>query len=182
MFEIPWWLFTMLGIFVWFLSLQAGRLDRLHHRIDVAQRSLDGHLTRRAGIAAELVALNFLDPASEAHIVQSAHEVLVGPELPAEQRLQDEAELTRALAQAFADSSIVAEFRSDPAINQLLTELVGVTNRIALARRFHTEAVKDCQAIREQSIVRIFRLAGRAAQPKAIDLSDGLPIGLLELS
>ena len=42
---------------VWYLSHQAGRLDRLHHRIDVAELALHGQLVRRGGIVAELAAV-----------------------------------------------------------------------------------------------------------------------------
>jgi hypothetical protein len=178
MFESLGWYIAALALFIWYLSLQAGRLDRLHHRIEIAQAALDGHLTRRAGIAAELVALNFLDPASEAQIVQSAHDVLTGPDLPVGNRIEDEAELTRSLAEVFNEPTVVAEFRKDPAVSQLLDELVAVIHRIALARRFYTEAIADCQNIRGQIVVRLFRLAGRAPLPQAVDLVDELPAGL----
>lgn len=172
------WLYIFVGLFIWYLSHQAGRLDRLHHRIDVAQAALDGHLTRRAGIAAELVALNFLDPASEAYLVQSAHDVLAGDDLPNPDRLLDENELTSSLCEALADSKIVNELRTDPAVDQLLMELAGVLNRIQLAKRFHTEAVQDCLVIREQLVVRLFRLAGRASAPRILEFDDRIPSGL----
>ncbi len=174
------WLFIFLGLFIWYLSHQAGRLDRLHHRIDVAQAALDGHLTRRAGIAAELVALNFLDPASEAYLVQSAHDVLAGADLPNVDRLRDETELTTSLNESLANSKIVNELRADPAVDQLLTELAGVLNRIQLAKRFHTEAVQDCLVIRNQLMVRLFKLAGRAAVPQTLDFDDRIPDGLID--
>lgn len=84
------WYAGLFAIAIWYLSHQAGRLDRLHHRIEVANAALDGHLTRRAGIAAEIVSLNFLDPASEAYLMQSAHDVLAGEDLPNLIRLADE--------------------------------------------------------------------------------------------
>lgn len=174
------WFFIFIGLLIWYLSHQAGRLDRLHHRIDVAQAALDGHLTRRAGIAAELVALNFLDPASEAYLVQSAHDVLAGDDLPNPIRLADETELTTALNEALTNPNIVRELRKDPAVDQLMTELTGVLNRIQLAKRFHTEAVQDCLVIREQFVVRLFRLAGRATAPHTLDFDDRIPSGLAE--
>lgn len=172
------WIIAFVAIVIWYLSHQAGRLDRLHHRIEVAQAALDGHLVRRAGIAVELVALNFLDPASEAYLVQSAHDVLAGDELPDKNRLADESELTEALVDSLEDEDIVNEFRSEPAISQLLDELQSVTNRINLAKRFHTEAVGDCRAIREQFVVRFFRLAGFAKMPSSLEFDDRIPPGL----
>ena len=171
--------FTVFIIFsIWYLSHQAGRLDRLHHRIELANITLDGHLNRRAGIAAELVSMNFLDPASEALVMQSAHDVLAGEDLPSVSRLSDESELTEALADALEDPFDVAEFRKDPAINQLLDELIAVSNRIVLAKRFYADAVRDCSALREQNIVRLFRLAGHAAKPVPIDFDDRIAPGL----
>lgn len=172
------WLIALVALSIWYLSHQAGRLDRLHHRIEIAQGALDSHLIRRAGIAVELVALNFLDPASEAYLVQSAHDVLAGDDLPNPSRLADESELTEALADAFEDQTFVNEFRSEPAVSQLLDELQSVANRINLAKRFHTEAVTDCLAIREQFVVRIFRLAGSAKKPTSLDFDERIPQGL----
>lgn len=172
------WYVTGAVLVVWYLSTQAGRLDRLHHRIEVSLAALDGHLNRRAGISAELVSLNFLDPASEAYLMQSAHDVLAGADLPDESRLSNEGELTEALVDAFEDAQDVAEFRKDPAIALLLDELVEVGNRVQLAKRFHGEAVNDCRTIRSQLLVRTFHLAGRAKLPEQIDLDDRIPAGL----
>lgn len=176
--EATGWYLVLTAVSVWYLSHQAGRLDRLHHRIEVASAALDGHLTRRAGIAAELVLLNLLDPASEAYLMQSAHDVLAGEDLPDPQRLSDESELTEALCDALEDPQDVIEFRQDPAAKQLLSELQAVCNRVSLAKRFHTEAVQDCLAIREQSLVKFFRLAGFAKLPTALEFDDRIPVGL----
>lgn len=176
--EANGWYVGLLALAVWYLSHQAGRLDRLHHRIEVASAALDGHLTRRAGIAAELVSLNILDPASEAYLMQSAHDVLAGEDLPDSQRLSDESELTEALADALEDEHDIIAFKQDLAANQLLSELLAVCNRITLAKRFHTEAVQDCLAIREQSLVKFFRLAGFAKLPTTLDFDDRIPAGL----
>lgn len=172
------WYITTAVVIVWYLSTQAGRLDRLHHRIEVSLAALDGHLTRRAGIAAELVSLSFLDPASEAYLMQSAHDVLAGDDLPEAERLADESELTEALCDAFEDVADVNEFRTDPAIDLLLSELLAVGKRIQMAKRFHTEAVGDCRSIRNQLLVRVFHLAGRAKMPKLLEFDDRLPAGL----
>lgn len=176
--EATGWYLGLLAFTIWYLSHQAGRLDRLHHRIEVSSAALEGHLNRRAGIAAELVSLNFLDPASEAYLMQSAHDVLAGQDLPDSSRLRDESELTEALFDAFEDPEDVLEFRKDLAINQLLSELETVCNRVTLAKRFNAEAVQDCLAIREQSLVRIFRLAGFAKLPTPLEFDDRIPAGL----
>ena len=176
--EATGWYLGLIAAAIWYLSHQAGRLDRLHHRIEVASAALDGHLTRRAGIAAELVSLSLLDPASEAYLMQSAHDVLAGEDLPDQQRLSDESELTHALYDALEDPEDVIEFRQDQAANQLLSELQAVCNRVVLAKRFHAEAVQDCLAIREQSLVKLFRLAGFAKLPTPLDFDARIPAGL----
>lgn len=172
------WIVVFFLFAIWYLSHQAGRLDRLHHRIEVAMVGLDGHLNRRAGIAAELVSLNFLDPALEAYLMQSAHDVLAGEDLPDSMRLSDESELTEALADAFEDEEDVNEFRKDAAINLLIDELLTVCTKITLARGFHADAVRDCLNLRNQLLVKMFRLAGRAKRPVAIAFDDRIPSGL----
>ncbi len=174
--EITWLIVFVVG-FIWYLSHQAGRLDRLHHRIELASTSLDGHLNRRAGIAAELVSLGFLDPASEAYLMQSAHDVLAGADLPDPERLSDESELTEALADAFEDEEDVLEFRTDAAINLLLDELIAVCTRINYAKRSYADAVRDCLTLHDQTLVRLFRLAGRARRPTMIEFDDRIPSG-----
>ena len=52
------------AILAFYLNMTAGRIDRLHRRIDVALLSLDSHLLRRSGVTLELAASGFLDPAS----------------------------------------------------------------------------------------------------------------------
>ena len=175
--EIGWAIAIALFV-IWYLSHQAGRLDRLHHRIELATIALDGHLNRRAGIASEMVSLNFLDPALEAYLMQSVHDVLAGEDLPDPKRLSDESELTEALADAFEDEEDVLEFRKDAAINLLMDELLTVCNKVSLTRGFHADAVRDCLNLRDQSLVRLFRLAGRASRPAIIAFDDRIPSGL----
>ena len=177
--EKNYWIILGIAIAVWYLSTQAGRLDRLHHRIEVSNAALDGHLTKRAGLAAELVTLNFLDPASEAYLVQSAHDVIAGNDLPDSQRLLDESELTEAICDAFDDPEDVTQFCADEAIAQLIAELKTVSARVQLAKKFHAEAVADALAIRNQFVVKIFRLAGHAKLPKALEFDDRLPNGFI---
>ncbi len=73
------WVWAVLGIAVavtlllW-LSWTANRLDRMHHRIDVARASLDTHLLRRSGAALELATSGTLDPARSLLLVDAASE------------------------------------------------------------------------------------------------------------
>ncbi|MSY17131.1 MAG: hypothetical protein F2675_04395, partial [Actinobacteria bacterium] len=44
--------------------MTAGRIDRLHQRIETSSLALDVHLLRRSSIALELATAGVLDPAS----------------------------------------------------------------------------------------------------------------------
>jgi len=168
------------AVFIWYLSHQAGRLDRLHHRIEVAGASLDTLLTRRAGIAAELAAIESLDVLSSAMFLDSAHAVLAYDELLSNERLALENELSAVIADTFASRDDVGIVRTDQAGSLLLDELVQVTKRIQLSRRFYADAVSSCLLLRRQRLVRLFRLAGRASSPRTLDFDDNIPEGLRE--
>ena len=73
----------------------------------------------------------------------------------------------------------VNEIRSNPHASLLLDELLQVSERIKMSKQFHTDAVRDCLEIREQIIVRFFRLAGRANAPVPVDLDVQIPSALI---
>ena len=75
---MSWWWVAGLAILAvagigLYLSSTAGRLDRLHRRIDTSRLSLDAHLLRRSSIALEVAASGVLDPASNMLIADAAH-------------------------------------------------------------------------------------------------------------
>ena len=88
---------VFIAIAIWFLSYQAGRLDRLHHRIEVTELALHGQLVRRGGIVAELAAVPGVDPALCVLWGQAAHEVLILQDLYSPRRTQVEDELREGL-------------------------------------------------------------------------------------
>ena len=170
-----------LGIaIVWFLSHQAGRLDRLHHRIDVTEAALDGHLGRRAGIVAELSNVSTLDPVTSAVLAQVSHDALAAEPHELIVRIEIENELSDVLADTFGDEQDVLELISDPVARQLMNELAIVCARVNLSHAFHTEAVGDCINLRRQWIVRIFHLAGHAQLPTTFKLHSDVPTGLVD--
>jgi hypothetical protein len=157
---------------IWYLSHQAGRLDRLHHRIDVAELALHGQLLRRGGIVAELAAVPGIDPALSVIWGQAAHEVLILPEVASPARTEVEDELTGILAMTLGDQDEVNEIRSIAHAGALLEELAQVSTRIQMSHQFHTDAVRDCLEIREQFLVRFAHLAGFAKPPARFALED----------
>ncbi len=165
---------------VWYLSYQAGRLDRLHHRIEVTELALHGQLVRRGGIVAELAAVPGIDPALSVLWGQAAHEALILQEVSSPKRTQVEDELTSILVLTLDELEEDNEIRSNEHASLLLNELLQVSSRIKMSQQFHTDAVRDCLEIREQFLVRFFRLAGRAKAPVPLDLDVQIPSALIE--
>ena len=54
----------------------------------------------------------------------------------------------------------------------LIAELADAETRVLLARRFHNDAVRDTLALRERRLVRLFRLAGTAAEPSYFEIAE----------
>ncbi|MGH3372129.1 MAG: hypothetical protein ACRDPR_19255, partial [Nocardioidaceae bacterium] len=52
---------VLVALGLW-LTWTANRLDRLHHRLEVARASLDSQLLHRSGTALELATSGALDP------------------------------------------------------------------------------------------------------------------------
>src|SRR4051794_41423908 len=70
-----WWVLLALlvltvGLWLWWT---ANRLDRMHHRIEVARASLDAQLLRRSGATLELTPSDALDTSSPLAILDAAH-------------------------------------------------------------------------------------------------------------
>lgn len=158
---------------LWHLSHQAGRLDRLHHRIDVAHAALDGHLARRAGVVAELgIATKDQD------LVSIAHKALTISPNDFDARSIVENQMMAQLSKSFSDTARLAELLTDQEIAGLIEDLKTDNLRVQLSRRFHAEAVRAALNLRDQRLVRWFHLAGHAQRPTTLDFADSLPQNL----
>ena len=62
---------AILGVYV---SWRAGRLDRLHARLDARRAALDVALVRRSSVALELASSGLLDPATSLLLASAAHD------------------------------------------------------------------------------------------------------------
>ena len=78
----------------------------------------------------------------------------------------------------FADPEDGDVLRADPAVAPLVDELARDCARVELARRFHNDVVVSARALRSRRRVRWLRLAGHAAELRAVDLDDVPPAGL----
>lgn len=150
---------VLLGLY---LSWTAGRLDRLHARVDAAWAALDAALVRRAA-AARAVAAHLDDPHAAGSLEQAATAAL---EATAEGRELLENDLSRALKAA------LPALAHDAAGQAAQAELRTAATRVGLARSFHSAAVKDTRALRFRRVPRALRLAGRRAMPTYFEIDD----------
>jgi hypothetical protein len=169
-----WIAVALLAIGV-YLSWTAGRLDRLHARIDAARAALDAQLLRRASVAQELATAGVLDPAASIVLYEAAHAARQADE---EGREVAESELSQALRAVFGDASQVDAVRQAPGGTEAADELGAAVRRVPMARRFHNDAVRAARALRRHRTVRWLRLAGHAPFPLAFEMDDEPPAAL----
>ncbi len=162
-----------------YLSWTAGRLDRLHARIDAARAALDAQLLRRASVAQELATSGVFDPAASMLLYQSAHDARLAAE---ESREVAESELSQALRAVLGEPGQMEAVRAVPGGEESVGELAEAVRRVPMARRFHNDAVRAARALRRHRAVRWLRLAGHAPFPLAFEMDDGPPPALVDRS
>lgn len=160
-----------------YLSWTAGRLDRLHARIDAARAALDAQLLRRASVAQELATSGVFDPAASMVLYDAAHHARQAEE---DQREVAESELSQALRAVFDDRAQLEAVRAVPGGAESAGELTAAVRRVPMARRFHNDAVRAARALRRHRKVRWFRLAGHAPFPLAFEMDDEPPTVLTD--
>ncbi|MCN9240805.1 hypothetical protein NGF19_08330 [Streptomyces sp. RY43-2] len=171
------WILVALVVIGLYLSWTAGRLDRLHSRIDAARAALDAQLVRRASVAQEVATSGVLDPAASIVLYEAAHAARQAEE---EQREVAESELSQALRAVFAEPEQLVAVREAPGGEQAARELTEAVRRVPMARRFHNDAVRAARALRRHRKVRWFRLAGHAPFPLAVEMDDEPPAALTD--
>lgn len=175
--------------------LTAHRLDRLHIRTDLARASLVGALGRRhmvgTAIARELADghPDVADRLSRAVVAARAHppEAVAGvdPTPVPDRRLRDRGADPNHDDHPCPDAEtsenrlgvILAGLDATSLPVDLAHELNDAADRVAMARRFYNDAVRDTRSLREKRIVRVLRLAGRAPMPDYVELVDAPPQG-----
>lgn len=160
-------LLAVTGVYV---SWRAGRLDRLHTRVETARASLDAALVRRSSVALELASSGLLDPATsllladQAHTARSAQE---GRELA-------ESDLTRTLRAVVSQPDFRGSLGDGEHAAELLAELESTAHQVFLARKFYNDAVAVTLIARRRWLARILRLAGGAPLPEFFEIDDTL--------
>jgi hypothetical protein len=176
-----WWLLLLvlpLLLIGLYLRGLAGRLDRLHLRVDAATAVLEARLERRTSLANEVAYSGFLDPASSLLVLNAT----VAAQHATDDRDAAESDVSAALRAVFADVESVDELVGDEEARALLTELAEVCEGVVLARRFAGDAVRAAVAVRRRPLVRTLRLAGHAPWPVGRDLDDAPPAALARLA
>ena len=174
--------FVAVCIIAWWLSMVAGRIDRVHIRRDEAEISLRLQLAWRASAVAKLLNANVLDPVSADVLSKEVENVAAAGVRSLSEYLAAESEMTATLGQIFDDAEAVSAVAASTRTAHLLTELASTCRRVQLARRFHNDAVGAAQLLRRRPVVRWFRLAGRTPWPQPLDLADEVPTGLAQFA
>lgn len=170
-----WWvalavaLAAIVGVY---LSWTAGRIDRLHARVDAARAALDAQLVRRSSVALELAVSGLLDPAASILVAGAAHDAR---ESGADERELAESDLSRALRAALDQEGQAEALRSQADGAFLVEEVETAVRRVVMARRFHNDAVRATQAVRRKRVARYLRLAGHAELPRPFEMDDSPP-------
>ena len=148
-------LLVLLGWTAWTVT----RLRRLEGRVRRSWEVLDGALLRRAELAAALARERGPQLGDELWAELSA--AAAGARSPAAgDREAAENVLGRVLRRVPADLH--------------LPEAADADVRVALARRFHNDAVRDTRSLRAQRRARVLKLRGRHPLPRYFDIDDGL--------
>lgn len=141
-----------------YVTWTAGRIDRLHARVDAAWAALDAQLVRRASAARALVP-HVRDGAAAAALDELAHIALAAGEPGRETVENDLSRVLRGAVGALAPGADREELRT-------------AASRVALARSFHNAAVKDTRTLRWRRLPRLLRLAGHRRMPTYFEIDD----------
>ena len=156
-----------------YASWRAGRLDRLHARVETARAALDAALVRRSSVVLEIASSGLLDPAASLLLADLAHDARAaqsGRELA-------ESDLTRALRAALGQPGFRAALAELGRGDELLAELEAAAHQVFLARKFYNDAVAATRAARRRWLIRVLRLAGGAPLPEFFEIDDLLVTG-----
>ncbi len=166
-----WWLLVLVGLTLVALYLRglAGRLDRLHVRVDAARDALDAQLVRRTAAALELAHAGLLDPATSVLLAEEAYGAQTAE---VSDRARSESELTGALHASIPDAQTVDVLAASARGADLLDALRTSCAQVVLARRFYNDAVRATQGLRDRRLVRWLHLAGTAPYPRSFEMDD----------
>ena len=159
----------LIGVYV---SWRAGRIDRLHARVEMARAALDVTLLRRSSVALELATSGLLDPATSLLLAAAVH----GTRTDGGDRPRDlaESDLTRALRAAFSQPDFRSSLSDKEGADELLGEVEATAHQVFLARKFYNDMVAVTRDARRRPLARVLRLSGNAQAPQFFEMDDSL--------
>jgi hypothetical protein len=166
------WAFLLAGVLLLLVVWTAWtltRLRRLEGRVAAAWTALDTQLQRRAGLAEELARNH---PAT---VGEDRAEYLALFAADARRPADGDRELAEnALGRELRE--LPDDLRGVPAA--LRSDLAGTCTRVALARRFYNDAVRDTRELRGRRLPRLLRLHASRPQPRFFDIDDRLDLAV----
>jgi hypothetical protein len=146
---VAWSVLVIIAVSI-YITWTAGRLDRMHARVDAAWAALDAQLVRRSA-AARALGVPSVTRAADAALEAGGAE-----------RQDRENDLSRELRAVWP--AVPAGPNRD--------ELETAASRVALARSFHNGAVTNARALRRNRLARLLHLAGHRELPAFFDVDE----------
>jgi hypothetical protein len=170
-------IFALLILIAVYLSNVAGRLDRLHLKVENARNALDRQLALRSAICSEIAGVEVFDKNLRNRLANSIQASISEESLDVHTQNEwlIESEVTKALCELFDKSFDINNY---PNHKNLIQEAAGATRRVKYALTFYNDAATSALKVRKRWIVRSFKLFGRASMPVLIDFDDQIPQGL----
>jgi len=154
-----------------YISWRAGRLDRLHNRVETARTALDLALVRRSSAAYELATSGLLDPATSLLLADAVRRA---KDAATAERDLAESDLTRALRAAFGQPGFRAELDGKEGAKELVGDVEAAAHQVYIARKFYNDVAARTIDARRRPLARVFRLSGNAPQPEFFEMDDSL--------
>ncbi|MFC4533433.1 hypothetical protein [Sphaerisporangium dianthi] len=155
-----------------YISWRAGRLDRMHIRLETARAALDAALISRAAVCLELAASHVLDPATSLVLAAATHEArAAGPE----EREHAESDLSRTIRAVMDQERFRERLAETPEGTALMGELDTAVTKVIYSRRFYNNAVEVTRRAQRRWLARTLRLAGHTDPPSYFEIDDAEP-------
>lgn len=178
--DLWWWILLVLlaGVVLVYSSSTAGRLDRLHRRVEIGAANLAAALASRRELADHTASTGLLDPASSMLIADAVQHVVDAPSGDKVAIELAESDLTGVLCAVFADAGEVDVIVAEPG-GDMVVRLADSCRRVQIGRRFYNDAVHSTRTMRSRRLVRLLRLAGTAPMPESVEMVDTVPPGFV---
>ncbi|SDI22727.1 hypothetical protein SAMN05421505_13925 [Sinosporangium album] len=155
-----------------YISWRAGRLDRMHIRLELARESLDAALIRRAAVCLELAGSRVLDPATSLVLAAAAHEARTAG---LEEREHAESDLSRTVRAVVDQERFRERLAEAPDGPALVEELHAAVAKVVYSRRFYNNSVGVTRTAQRRWLARTLRLAGHTEYPRFFEIDDEPP-------